>query len=50
MKKESPTKVVEAIRRIIKGEIYVSPSVADQVLHQIVNGRTTPLQLHQSIV
>ena len=38
MKKESPTKVVEAIRRIIKGEIYVSPSVADQVLHQIVNG------------
>lgn len=38
MKKESPTKVVEAIRRIIKGEIYVSPSVADQLLHQIVNG------------
>jgi len=38
MKKESPTKVVEAIRCIIKGEIYVSPSVADQVLHQIVNG------------
>lgn len=38
MKKEPPSKVVEAIRRIIKGEIYVSPSVADQVLHQIVNG------------
>jgi DNA-binding NarL/FixJ family response regulator len=38
MKKESPTKVVEAIRSIIKGEIYVSPSVADQVLQQIVNG------------
>lgn len=38
MKKESPSKVVEAIRKIIKGEIYVSPSVADQVLHQIVNG------------
>lgn len=38
MKKESPAKVVEAIRRIITGEIYVSPSVADQVLHQIVNG------------
>jgi len=38
MKKESPSKVVEAIRRILKGEIYVSPSVADQVLHQIVNG------------
>ena len=26
MKKESPTKVVEAIRCIIKGEIYVSPT------------------------
>lgn len=38
MKKESPSKVVDAIRRILKGEIYVSPSVADQVLHQIVNG------------
>lgn len=38
MKKEAPSKVVDAIRKIIKGEIYVSPSVADQVLHQIVNG------------
>lgn len=38
MKKESPSKVVDAIRKIIKGEIYVSPSVSDQVLHQIVNG------------
>ncbi len=38
MKKESSEKIVDAIRRIIKGEIYVSPRVADQVLHQIVNG------------
>ncbi|OUW17697.1 MAG: DNA-binding response regulator [Opitutales bacterium TMED158] len=38
MKKEPSDKVVEAIRKIIKGEIHVSPSVADQVLHQIVNG------------
>lgn len=38
MKKESPSKVVDANRKIIQGEIYVSPSVADQVLHQIVNG------------
>ena len=38
MKKEPSEKIVEAIRKIIKGEIYVSPSVADQVLHQIVNG------------
>ncbi len=38
MKKESSEKIVEAIRKILKGEIYVSPRVADQVLHQIVNG------------
>jgi DNA-binding NarL/FixJ family response regulator len=38
MKKESSDKIVEAIRKIVKGEIYVSPNVADQVLHQIVNG------------
>lgn len=38
MKKESSEKIVDAIRRIIKGEIFVSPRVADQVLHQIVNG------------
>ena len=37
MKKESPNKIVDAIRKIVKGEIYVSPSVADQVLHQMVN-------------
>lgn len=38
MKKESSEKIVDAIRKILKGEIYVSPRVADQVLHQIVNG------------
>lgn len=38
MKKESSDKIVEAIHKILKGEIYVSANVADQVLHQIVNG------------
>tara|TARA_B110000037_G_scaffold82932_1_gene98706 strand:- start:951 stop:1601 length:651 start_codon:yes stop_codon:yes gene_type:complete len=38
MKKEPPETIIAAVRRIIKGEIYVSPTVADQVLHQIVNG------------
>ena len=40
MKKEPSDKIVEAINRILKGEIYVSARVADQVLHQIVNGPT----------
>ena len=38
MKQESAEQIVEAIRRVLKGEIYVSAKVADQVLHQIVNG------------
>ena len=38
MKKESSEKIIEALRRILKGEIYVSAKVADQVLHQIVSG------------
>jgi len=38
MKEESTKKLVEAIRRIIKGEIRVSPPVAGQVLHQILIG------------
>lgn len=38
MKKEPSDKIVDAIRKILKGEIYVSSRVADQVLHQIVNG------------
>lgn len=40
MKKESSDKILAALRRILKGEIYVSSRVADQVLHQIVNGPT----------
>jgi len=38
MKKEDSSRIVEAIHKIVKGEIYVSSRVADQVLHQIVSG------------
>lgn len=39
MKQEAPDKVVNAIRRTLNGDIYVSEKVGAQILHQIVNGR-----------
>lgn len=39
MKQEPPDRVVDAIRRTLKGDIYVSEKVGAQILHQIVNGR-----------
>jgi DNA-binding NarL/FixJ family response regulator len=39
MKQEAPEKVIDAIRRTLKGDIYVSEKVGAQILHQIVNGR-----------
>jgi DNA-binding NarL/FixJ family response regulator len=42
MKQESADKIVLAIRRIMSGDIYVSNRVADQVLHQLVNGSGDP--------
>jgi DNA-binding NarL/FixJ family response regulator len=42
MKQESADKLVTAIRRIMSGDIYVSNRVADQVLHQLVNGSSDP--------
>ncbi|BET68296.1 response regulator transcription factor [Opitutales bacterium ASA1] len=42
MKQESADKIILAIRRILGGDIYVSNRVADQVLHQLVNGGGDP--------
>ncbi len=42
MKQEAPDKVLLAIRRILKGDIYVSEKVGVQMLHQIVNGGGNP--------
>lgn len=42
MKQESADKIITAIRRIMNGDIYVSNRVADQVLHQLVNGGGDP--------
>ncbi len=42
MKQEPADKIITAIRRIMTGDIYVSNRVADQVLHQLVNGGGDP--------
>jgi len=41
MKQEPPDRVIEAIRKALKGDIYVSEKVGAQILHQIVSGQKT---------
>jgi DNA-binding NarL/FixJ family response regulator len=38
MKQEATEKVLTAIRRILKGEIYLSERMANKLLHQYVSG------------
>ncbi len=38
MKDETPDILMQAIRRVIKGEIWVSEKVGSQMLHQVVSG------------
>jgi len=37
MKQESPDKIIQAIRQILKGEIYVSDSVAKRMMRHLIN-------------
>jgi DNA-binding NarL/FixJ family response regulator len=39
MKRETTRKVIEAIRRILEGKIYVSAGLAEAMTAQLVNGR-----------
>ncbi len=39
-KKEAPEKIIDAIRDVLNGEIYVSPQVADQLLRRVRSGQT----------
>jgi DNA-binding NarL/FixJ family response regulator len=41
MKQDANEKVVEAIRRIRNGELYVSDYVANEMLNQLVSGQST---------
>ncbi|MEO6874947.1 MAG: response regulator transcription factor [Opitutaceae bacterium] len=43
-KKDAASKIVDAIRRIRKGELYVSDSVSSQMLHRIVRGQTAEVE------
>lgn len=42
MKQEANEKVMEAIRQVLAGEIYVSDKLASKMLHQFVAGKSTP--------
>ena len=43
MKQEAIERVVEAVRKVLRGEIYVSQQVADKLLHKLVSGEGTPI-------
>lgn len=42
MKRETTKKVIEAIRRVLEGKLYVSETVADTIFSQFAEGKTLP--------
>jgi DNA-binding NarL/FixJ family response regulator len=42
MKRETTKKVIEAIRRVLEGKLYVSEAVAETIFTQFVEGKTLP--------
>jgi DNA-binding NarL/FixJ family response regulator len=42
MKQEATAKVLTAIRRVLKGDIYLSDKMATRMLHQLVDARSAP--------
>lgn len=42
MKRETTKKVIEAIRRVLEGKLYVSEAVADTIFTQFAEGKTLP--------
>jgi DNA-binding NarL/FixJ family response regulator len=41
MKQEASEKVLEAVRRVMNGEIYLSHRMGAQLMHQLIGGRTS---------
>lgn len=37
-KQESPEKIIDAVRRVLRGEIYLSPRMTSRLLHRISTG------------
>ncbi|MBN2294274.1 MAG: response regulator transcription factor [Pirellulales bacterium] len=45
-KQESPDKIIEALRQILRGEIYLSSRMSNRLLHRLTSGQsfeTTPI-------
>jgi len=40
MKQEPPERIVEAVRRVLAGEIYISESVSKRMVRHAISGRT----------
>lgn len=41
MKQEAPEQVLVALRKILNGEIYLSPLMSSKLMHQLVSGRSS---------
>jgi len=49
-KRESIRKVVDAVRQVLRGEIYLSPQMASQLLHRAAIGEPldhNPIETHR---
>jgi DNA-binding NarL/FixJ family response regulator len=42
MKQEGAEKVLTAVRKVLRGEVYLSERLGDRLLHTLVNGRAAP--------
>jgi DNA-binding NarL/FixJ family response regulator len=38
-KQEAPDKIIEALRQVLRGEIYLSPRMANRLLHRLASGQ-----------
>jgi len=39
-KQESPDKIIGALRQVLRGEIYLSPRMANRILHRLASGQS----------
>ncbi|GMV93540.1 MAG: DNA-binding response regulator [Candidatus Hydrogenedentota bacterium] len=40
MKREAPTKVIEAIRQVLRGDVYLSPEMSSRLMQRLVGSRS----------
>lgn len=50
MKQEAIEKTMEAIRRVLRGELYVSKTVSADIVRRFVNGRTKSTSSPENLI